>query len=152
MSAAGKALDQATRHLHREAGFADPARPRDRDQAHILTQQKFFGGSHFFFPPHKPGPLHGKIRREGFHYSAQLASPRSGRVWPQVPARDIGQSRSLPDGPSALQARRVPEPLGAFCVSPLSRFNCEQISAACWKRFSRSFSSALCDDCIQSGG
>src|SRR6266481_3627887 len=67
MSAAWKTFDQTTRHFHGEARFADPARTRDRNQAHILTQQKFFGGSYFPFPPYKPSSLHRKIRRAGLH-------------------------------------------------------------------------------------
>jgi hypothetical protein len=66
MSATWKVLDQATCHLHREARFADPAWTCDRDEANILTQQEFFGGSHFLLPPHKPGPLRWKIRRASF--------------------------------------------------------------------------------------
>src|SRR5712692_6853252 len=67
MSATWKVLDHPARHLHREARFADPAWTRDRDQAHILTQQEFFGGSYFLLPPHESGTLHRKIRRAGLH-------------------------------------------------------------------------------------
>src|ERR1700694_3928422 len=67
MSATGKAVDKATGHLHREARFADSTGTRDRDQAHILTQQEFFGGSYFLLPPHEPGPLHRKIGRAGLY-------------------------------------------------------------------------------------
>ncbi len=70
MSATWKVLDQATRHLHREARFADPSWTCDRDQAHILTQQEFFSGSHFLLAPHKPGPLHRKIGRAGLRLLA----------------------------------------------------------------------------------
>ena len=59
----GKALDQVARHLHRQTGFANPARAGDRDQAHILTQQEFPGGSDFLLPSHESGPLRRKIRR-----------------------------------------------------------------------------------------
>src|SRR6267142_1527703 len=67
MNPTRKVLDKPTRHLHREARFADPPWTRDRDQAHILTQQELFGGSYFFLPPYKPGPLHGKTRWAGLH-------------------------------------------------------------------------------------
>src|SRR2546422_10908245 len=67
MNSTWKALNKATRHLHRETRFADPAWTRDRDQAHILTQQEFFGGSYFLLPPHKPGPLHRKTCLAGLH-------------------------------------------------------------------------------------
>ena len=67
MNPTRKVLDKPTRHLHREARFADPPWTRDRDQAHILTQQQFFGGSYFLFSPHKPGPLHRNICRAGLH-------------------------------------------------------------------------------------
>src|SRR6266849_5230983 len=67
MSAPWKALDKAIRHLHREARFADPAWNRDREQAHILTQQEFFGGRYFLLAPHKSGSLHRKIRRARLH-------------------------------------------------------------------------------------
>src|ERR1700682_3934161 len=67
VSATRKALDKATRHLHREARLADPAWTRDRDQVDILTQQEFFGGCYFFLPADKPGPLHRKIRSPGLH-------------------------------------------------------------------------------------
>ncbi len=63
MSATWKTLDQAIRHFHREACLADAARTRDRDQAHIRTQQQFFNGSYFLLAPYKPGSLHRKIRR-----------------------------------------------------------------------------------------
>src|ERR1700687_696452 len=90
MSAPWKTLDQAIRHLHREARFADPARTRDRDQAHILTQQEFFGGGYFLLPPHNPGSLNRKIRRAGLHvpnwllreavaYGCKFPSQISGR-------------------------------------------------------------------------
>ena len=45
MNATWKALNQATGDLHCEACFADSAWTRDRDHAHILTQQEFFDGS-----------------------------------------------------------------------------------------------------------
>src|SRR6202140_5881627 len=67
MNATRKALDKATRHLHCEARFADPAWTGDRDQAPTLTQQEFFGGGYFLLPPHKPGSLHRKIRRSSLH-------------------------------------------------------------------------------------
>ena len=62
-----KPLYKAARHFHCETRFADPAWTRDRDQAHILTQQEFFGGSDFLFSPHKPGPLHRNIGRARLH-------------------------------------------------------------------------------------
>src|ERR1700730_7725284 len=65
MNATWKTLDQAIRHFHREARFTNPARTRDCDQAHILTQKQFFDGSNFFLPPHESGSLHRKIRRAG---------------------------------------------------------------------------------------
>src|SRR5205814_10647822 len=67
MNPTRKAIDKATRHLNRETRFADPAWTRDRDQAHILTQQEFFGGSYFLLSPHKPGPLHRNIGRAGLY-------------------------------------------------------------------------------------
>src|SRR5712692_6324850 len=90
MSATWKVLDHPARHLHREARFADPAWTRDRDQAHILTQQEFFGGCYFLLPPHKPGALRRKIRRAGLHllnwllreavaYSCKFPGEISGR-------------------------------------------------------------------------
>jgi hypothetical protein len=51
----------ATRHLHREARFADPAGTGDRHQAHILPQQEFFGGSYFLLSPHKPVRCTGRL-------------------------------------------------------------------------------------------
>src|SRR3981081_691425 len=72
MSATGKAVDKATCHLYRETRFADPAWTCDRDQAHIMTQQQFFGGSYFLLPPHKPGSLHRKIGRAGLHLPNRL--------------------------------------------------------------------------------
>ena len=65
MNPTGKALGQATRHFHRQTRLADPARTRDRDQAHVLAQQEFFGGGYFLFAPHKSGSLHGNIGRAG---------------------------------------------------------------------------------------
>ena len=65
MNPAWKAIDKATCHLHPETRLADPAWARDRDQAHILTQQEFFDGGYFFFPSHEPGSLHRKVRRKG---------------------------------------------------------------------------------------
>src|SRR5713101_2344337 len=62
-----KHLDKAPCHFHRETRFADPAWTRNRDQAHILTQQEIFGGSYFCLSPHKPGPLHRKIGGVGLH-------------------------------------------------------------------------------------
>jgi hypothetical protein len=62
-----KPLDKAARHFHREARFADPTWTRDRDQAHIRTQQEFFGSSYFPFSPHKPGPLYRNIGRARLH-------------------------------------------------------------------------------------
>src|SRR2546426_835573 len=50
IGATWKVLDQATCHLYRETRFADSARTRDRDQAHIVTQQEFFSGSHLLLP------------------------------------------------------------------------------------------------------
>src|SRR5580692_11169330 len=67
MNATRKVLDQSTRHLHGEARLADTARACDRDQPHILTQQEFSGGIYFLLPPHKHGPLYGKIGWTGFH-------------------------------------------------------------------------------------
>jgi len=40
----------------------------------------------------------------------------------------------------------------ALSISALTRFNSEQISAACWKRFSQSFSSALARMPSRAGG
>src|SRR6202021_2160679 len=57
IKAAGKGPDKAPRPPDRKPRFADPARTRDRNQAHILTQQQVLDGSDFFFPPHKPGSL-----------------------------------------------------------------------------------------------
>ncbi len=57
MSAARKVFDHTARHLHRETRLADPARSRDRDQAHSRTQQQFFRGRHLLLPSHKTGPL-----------------------------------------------------------------------------------------------
>ena len=61
MNASWKALAQAVRHLHRKTRFPDSAWTGDRNQPHILTQQKFLRGSNFFLSPHKPSPLHGNI-------------------------------------------------------------------------------------------
>src|SRR5438094_1182051 len=63
MSAGGKTLDEAARHLHRETGFTDAPWARDCNQADILTRQKFFGGSYFLLSPHEPGSLYWKICR-----------------------------------------------------------------------------------------
>jgi hypothetical protein len=67
MSSTWKVLSHLSRHVQGEAGLADPAGTRDRDQAHTLTHQKFFEGRHFFLAPYKSGALHRKIRRAGFH-------------------------------------------------------------------------------------
>src|ERR1700675_525785 len=72
MSPARKAINQLTRHLHRKARLANPAWTRDRDQAHILTQQEFFGGRYFLLPPHKPGSLRRKVRRAGLRLVNRL--------------------------------------------------------------------------------
>src|SRR6266403_3602649 len=92
MDPSWKQLDEAARHFHRETRFADPAWTRDRDQAHILTQQEFFGGSHFLLPPHKPGPLHWKIGRAGFHLHSWLLreAVAYGCKFPrEIPGRDV---------------------------------------------------------------
>src|SRR5260370_41132173 len=67
MGASRKAVDEAARSLPRKPRFADPAWTGDRDQAHILPQQKFFSGSYFFLSPHKASPLHRKIRWADLH-------------------------------------------------------------------------------------
>ena len=72
MSATGKALNQAGRHLHGETRLADSARTRDRDQARILSQQEFFGCSYFSLPTHKAGSLHGKVGPAGFRLLSLL--------------------------------------------------------------------------------
>src|SRR6266851_1938915 len=72
MGASRKAVDEAARYLHRKPRFADPAWTGDRDQAHILPQQKFFSGSYFFLSPHKASPLHRKIRWADLHLLHRL--------------------------------------------------------------------------------
>jgi len=67
MNPTRKVLDKPTRHLHREARFADPPWTRDRDQAHILTQAAVLWRQLLPFSPHKPGPLHRNICRAGLH-------------------------------------------------------------------------------------
>src|SRR5437879_12232306 len=62
-----KPLDKAVRHFHCETRFADPTWTRDRDQAHVLAQHEFFGGSYFLFSPHKPSPLNRNIGRARLH-------------------------------------------------------------------------------------
>src|SRR2546422_8266529 len=114
MNSTWKALNKATRHLHRETRFADPAWTRDRDQAHILTQQEFFGGSYFLLSPHKPGPLHRNIGRTGLHllnrlfreavaYGCKFACEISGRdvafigLFCQAPLDSPINATSLPE-------------------------------------------------------
>src|ERR1700685_413397 len=67
MNAAWKALDQAAGRLQGETRFADPSGTRDRDQAHVQTQQEFFGGSYFLLAPYECGALHWDIARAGLH-------------------------------------------------------------------------------------
>ena len=80
MTAPGKAVGQAACNLHREPSFADPAWTRDRHQAHILAHQEFSGGSHFFLPSYKAGPLHGKIAWAGFHLLRPACSEKRSRM------------------------------------------------------------------------
>src|SRR2546428_14163913 len=92
MGATWKALDKATRHLHRETRFADSAGTCDRDQAHILTQQEFFGGSYFLLPSHKPGPLHRKIGGAGLHLLDRLFREAGADGWKfpcEISGRDV---------------------------------------------------------------
>src|SRR6266852_5593736 len=92
MNATWKTLDQAIRHFDREARFADPARTRDREQAHILTQKQFFDGRYLLLPPHKPGSLHRKIRRAGLHllnWLLQEAVANSCKFPCEISGRDV---------------------------------------------------------------
>src|ERR1700691_1806613 len=67
-----KAVDEATRHLHGETRFADPAGARDREQPHIRAQQELLGGSYFLLPPHESGALHWNIARARLHLLIRL--------------------------------------------------------------------------------
>ncbi len=49
-----KLFTETVRHFHGEPGFADAAWTRDCNQAHVLTQQKFFSGSVSFSRPTNP--------------------------------------------------------------------------------------------------
>src|SRR6266436_3935476 len=123
MSATWKALDKSIRHLHREARFADPAWTRDRDQADTVTQQEFFGGRYFLLPPHKPRPLHWKIRRAGLHLLKWLLQEAVayGCKFPcEISGRDvalIGLFRQAPlDSPTQRsRASGFCTPIGSAC-------------------------------------
>src|SRR3979411_466962 len=144
MSPPGKALDQATRHLHREASFADPARTRDCNQAHILTQQKFFGGGHFFLPPHKSGPLHRKIRWTDLHLLNWLLRESVAYVCEN---RDVASRAGVrPHSPGKGNSSGR---LFCFSLEPLQvRANIggtlEALLAVFFQR--------PCEDCVHSGG
>src|SRR5271167_1394323 len=84
MNSTRKALDEPIRHFHCETRLADPTRTGDRDQAYIRTQQEFFRGGHFLFPPHKSRSLRrnigwaclyraGLFLREAVAYGSKLA-------------------------------------------------------------------------------
>ena len=49
--------------MNGETGFSNTAWARDGDQAHILSQQEFFGGSYFLLAPDEPSLLHRNIGR-----------------------------------------------------------------------------------------
>src|ERR1700730_7220405 len=87
-----KLLDNVVRHCHCETRFTDPAWTRDRDQAHILTQQESFGGSYFLFSPHKPGPLHwniGRARLHLFNWSLREAVANGCKFPCEISGRDV---------------------------------------------------------------
>src|SRR6202521_1505119 len=121
MSATWKTLNQAIRHFHRETSFADPTRTRDRDQADVLTQQEFFNGSNFFFPTHKPGSLHRKIRRARRYLLKWLlreAVP-NGRKFPcEIAGRDVALVGFFRQAPFNRPTHRS----GRVTVLPCNRF------------------------------
>src|ERR1700733_13172241 len=150
MSAARKAREKATRHLHREAGLADPAWPRDCYQAHIRTQQKFLDDSHFFFPPHKPGPLHGKIRGEG-HYRLNLLLGEAVAYGPKF-AREISAKAV-----TCRTGLRPCERVGCQNRGPFLRFTFEPLQmraniGGMLEAPLAVFFQRPCDDFVQSGG
>ena len=99
----GKVFGQAAGHLHRETRFADPSWAGDGEKAHILTQQKFFGGSYFLLAPHERRPLHGNIRRPGLYLL--------NRLFREMVAYGCQFAREIPSGDVAL--------IGLFRQTPL---------------------------------
>ena len=60
----GEVRTQLLGHVQCHAGFAHASRTRQRDEAHVLTQEQVVGGIHFLLPSNERSGLDGQVGRK----------------------------------------------------------------------------------------